>query len=124
MNNMAVIRWIGIVILTVSLGSACREDRSVAGRAPAPTDSLYRLYRQLLVDPNPHAVQQAILCEDARLLSAFGPKAGNDSLDVTEKRAYGWRDRRRVNEALDRLRGHVFTLDEPTCGKFALVPRK
>lgn len=112
--------WLGIVTaLAALLGSACHEDRGVSGRPPAPTDSLYRLYLQLLVDSNPHAVQQAIDCETARLTDLFGLRAGLDSSKAAEKAAYGWGDRRRLNRVLDGLHGHVFSLDERTCGKFA-----
>lgn len=116
-------RWLGILALTVSLSSACQEDRHVSGRPPAPTDSLYRLYRQLLVDSTPHAVQQTITCETSRLIRRFGVQAGLDSIRATRRQAYSWRDRRRLNQVLDGLHGHVFTLDEPTCGKFAPTRR-
>jgi hypothetical protein len=115
--------WLGIVALTVSLGSACQEDRNVSGRPPAPTDSLYRLYHQLLVDSNPHAVEQAIGCESARITDRFGVKAGLDSIRATRKHAYSWRDRSRLNRVLDGLSGHVFELNEKTCGKFAPARR-
>ena len=112
-----------IVAFILAVVPACRENRDAAGRPSAPTDSLYRLYRQLLVDTNPHAVQQAIVCEGARLTDRFGLKPGLDSMEAAEKAAYGWRDRRRLNHVLDGLHGHVFDLDEKACGKFVRTRR-
>ncbi len=107
-----------IIALVLAFAPACRENGDVAGRPPAPTDSLYRLYRQLLVDSNAHAVEQTIGCESASLIAQFGPKAGLDSIRVTRKQAYSWRDRSRLNRVLDGLHGQVFDLNEKVCGKF------
>lgn len=109
-------RQFSLCALFVLALAACRPgDQSPVTRrpGPGPGDSLAKLKRRLLVDPDPVTIAQAITCEHGRLIRLYGPyKADSISRRVRDT-IYTWRDqaaRRRVDA---KLANHVFYTD---CG--------
>ena len=66
------------IVCTALIGVACSDKKPPAQASInvstrlGPGDSLARLSRLLLTDSNPHAIGQAITCENVRLIRIYG----------------------------------------------------
>jgi hypothetical protein len=99
-----------LVVLLVSLGCARtdspRRDHAPAG--PGPGDSLAKLARRLLTDPDPAMVYQAITCEHIRLGKLYGPYKADSIGREVEDTTYSWRDQSALRQVDAKLANHVF----------------
>lgn len=70
---------IRLVALGIWLAVACKitpQPDSTATRPPQPNDSLVKLIRKQLTDPDPRRVELEILCEGHRLYAIYGDAEG------------------------------------------------
>lgn len=66
---------------------------SVGVQVPGPGDSLAKLSRLLLTDPDPAAIRQAIVCEGGRLSQHYGEEEAQRIAVAVADTIYDWRDR-------------------------------
>jgi hypothetical protein len=113
-----------LVLLTLAAcggGSAAVPGSSASKREPGPGDSLAKLHRHLLVDSNPRAIGQAIICEHKRLQRTYGlweAEVIADRVMDTVFKADDAKERARVERVLANT---TFTIecDEPDDGKLS-----
>jgi hypothetical protein len=105
--------WIAVV------GIGCRDPRPSSERSgdtqsvQGPGDSLEKLSRLLLTDSSPHAIGQAMVCENLRLMHLYGDaKAVQIAAEVRDRvyRSTDEADLRRVDNIL------ANSTFDPSCG--------
>lgn len=88
------------------------SERVAAGTPPAVTDSLVKLMRKSLTDPDPHATAQAMMCEIDRLFLLLGEKEAVQRIEEAEEIAFTWRDRAAIARRDSLLHLHSFSTSE------------
>lgn len=109
-------------VVLLLAGPACTKEGAsvpVARRSPdtpsnqGPGDSLEKLSRLLLTDPDPHTIGQAMVCENLRLMHLYGEvKAVHIAAEVRD-RVYRSIDERALQRVDSMLANHTF---DPSCG--------
>jgi hypothetical protein len=102
------------ISLTIACTAPPRADSTVT-KGPQPNDSLVKLIRKQLTDPDPRRVELEILCEGDRLYALYGDTAGTRRFRDAWARAYTDQDiaaRRRAERALV---GHDYRVSQRIC---------
>jgi hypothetical protein len=76
------------------------------------TDSLVKLMRRSLTDPDPHDTGQAMMCEIDRLFNELGEEEAIRRIEEARRVAYSPKDRRAIARRDSLLHAHTFGIEE------------
>lgn len=119
---------LALALLCASALSACKKHSSRYSRPgddPHDTDSLYVLYRRILMDSDPKSTGQQIFCAYARLADKLGDRVAGRRLRAMRDTVYAGFDERRWRAADRKLVNHAYELSDSACGpgfEFHYIP--
>lgn len=111
--RMKVSTLLFLILCLVGWGCSPADSGRPVARPAGPGDSLAKLSRRLLDDPDPVTVYQGISCENARLIRLYGPHKADSIAQAVEDTIYTARDRPALRRVDAQLANHVFDTD---CG--------
>jgi hypothetical protein len=87
-------------------------SKNAAVEGSSETDSLVKLMRRSLTDPDPHDTGQAMMCEIDRLFNVLGDEEAIQRIEEARKIAYTPKDRPAIARRDSLLHAHTFGLEE------------
>lgn len=91
---------------------ASDPSQSAAVERSSEIDSLVKLMRKSLTDPDPHDTGQAMMCEIDRLFNVLGEEEAIRRIEEARRVAYTPTDRRAIARRDSLLHAHTFGIEE------------